>query len=77
MFFIFQLPFTKVFFLKYAPMLFNTDGNYNLYGYISTSICFGILYYVITYVLDYYSDVWFSTKTALGIGGADGDDTGE
>lgn len=57
MFFIFQLPFTKVFFLKYAPMLFNTDGNYNLYGYISTSICFGILYYVITYVLDYYSDV--------------------
>ena len=38
-------------------MLFNTDGNYNLYGYTTTSICFGILYYIITYVLDYYSDV--------------------
>ena len=57
LFFIFQLPFTKEFFFKYSPMLFNTDGNYNLTGYVSTSICFGILYYVITYVLDYYSDV--------------------
>lgn len=57
LFFIFQLPFTKELFLKYTPMLFNTDGNYNLYGYISTSICFGILYYVITYILDYYSDI--------------------
>ena len=57
LFFIFQLPFTKEFFLKYSPMLFNTDGNYNLTGYVSTSICFGILYYVITYVLDYYSDI--------------------
>jgi len=57
MFFIFQLPFTKELFLKYTPMLFNTDGNYNLYGYVSTSICFGILYYMITYILDYYSDI--------------------
>ncbi len=57
LFFIFQLPFTKEFFLKYSPMLFNTDGNYNLTGYVSTSICFGILYYVITYALNYYSDI--------------------
>ena len=57
LFFIFQLPFSKGFFLKYSPILFGTDGNYNLYGYTATSIAFGLLYFVITYVLEYYSDI--------------------
>ena len=57
LFFIFQLPFTKNFFLKNSPVLFGTDGNYNIYGYTGTSIAFGLLYFVITYILEYYSDI--------------------
>lgn len=57
LFFIFQLPFTKNFFLKHSPVLFGTDGNYNIYGYTGTSIAFGLLYFVITYILEYYSDI--------------------
>ena len=57
LFFVFQLPFTKDLFLKYAPMLFKNDGNYNLYGYLFTSLSFGTLYYIITYILEYYGDI--------------------
>jgi len=57
LFFIFQLPFTKAFFYKNASMLFQTDGNYNLYGYLFTSVFFGIFYYMLTFVLDYYSNI--------------------
>ena len=57
LFFIFQLPFTKESLLKYSPVLFNTDGNYNLYGYIGTSLIFGLFYYGITYVLDHYGTI--------------------
>ncbi len=57
LFFIFQLPFTKESLLKYSPMLFNADGNYNLYGYIGSSLIFGLVYYSIAYILDNYSDI--------------------
>lgn len=57
LFFIFQLPFTKTFFYKNAAILFQTDGNYNLYGYIFTSVFFGIFYYMLTFILDYYSNI--------------------
>lgn len=57
LFFIFQLPFTKESLLKYSPVLFNTDGNYNLYGYIGTSLIFGLFYYGITYALDHYGTI--------------------
>lgn len=57
LFFIFQLPFTKEFFFKNAAILFQADGNYNLYGYIFTSVFFGIFYYMLTFILDYYSNI--------------------
>ena len=57
LFFIFQLPFTKESLLKYSPVLFNTDGNYNLYGYIGTSLIFGLFYYGITNALDHYGTI--------------------
>ena len=57
LFFIFQLPFTKESLLKYSPILFNTDGNYNLYGYIATSVIFGLFYHAIVHALDYYGDI--------------------
>ncbi len=56
-YFIFQMPFFKEFFYKNIPSLFNNDGNYNLYGYLSTSILFGCSFYLITFLLDYYGNL--------------------
>lgn len=47
LFFLFQLPFFKKYLLVYLPMLFLSDGNYNLYGYLISSVLFGILYYLL------------------------------
>ena len=47
LFFLFQLPFFKKYLLVYLPMLFLSDGNYNLYGYLVSSVLFGILYYLL------------------------------
>ena len=51
LYFIFQLPIVKSKFLTLLPSLFNKDGNPNLTGYIINSICFGIIYYVISKTL--------------------------
>ncbi len=56
-YFIFQMPFFKDFFYKNAPALFNNDGNYNLYGYVGTSLLFGCSFYLITFLLDYYGNL--------------------
>lgn len=48
LYFIFQLPIVKSKFLTLLPSLFNKDGNPNLTGYIINSMCFGIMYYVIS-----------------------------
>ena len=48
LFFLFQLPFFKKYLLIYLPMLFLSDGNYNLYGYIISSILFGIVFYLLS-----------------------------
>lgn len=47
LFFLFQLPFFKKYLLVYLPMLFLSDGNYNLYGYLISSVLFGIIYYLL------------------------------
>jgi len=47
MYFLFQLPFFKKFLLQYLTVLFHKDGNYNINGYLFTSILFGILFYSI------------------------------
>lgn len=51
LYFIFQLPFFKKFILKYIPLLFNDDYNYNFYGYIFVSSFFSMIFYCITYGL--------------------------
>jgi hypothetical protein len=57
LFFIFQLPFIKNMLLTHSPMLFNTDGNYNLYGYGLSSILFGLIFYLISNLLDYFGNI--------------------
>lgn len=55
LYFLFQLPIVKSYLFKYAPSLFNKDGNNNLFGYIFNSILFGLLYWLIINSLNYIS----------------------
>jgi hypothetical protein len=47
LYFLFQLPFLKKQLVSYFPILFNNDGNYNINGYLFTSILFGIVYFIV------------------------------
>ena len=48
LYFLLQLPFFKKQLFTYFPILFSLDGNYNLYGYLFSSILFGMLFYLLT-----------------------------
>jgi hypothetical protein len=50
LYFLFQLPFFRKKLFNYFPILFSNDGNYNLNGYIFTSILFGLLFYLLNKV---------------------------
>lgn len=45
MFFLFQLPFFKKHMFIYLPSLFLSDGNYNIYGFVTISTLFAFVYY--------------------------------
>jgi hypothetical protein len=47
MYFLFQLPFFRKMLFGYFPVLFSTDGNMNINGFLFTSALFGLLYYLI------------------------------
>jgi len=47
LYFIFQLPIVKNITYKYIPLLFSSDGNYNLTGYIVISITFAFVYHIL------------------------------
>lgn len=47
LYFLFNLPAVKKQSQNLLPMLFNQDGNPNLYGYLLNSVLFGFLFYVI------------------------------
>lgn len=55
LFFMFQLPIFKKLLFSSFPMLYFKDGNINLYGYLFTSILFGIIYHVLNKVIWYFS----------------------
>lgn len=57
LFFLFQLPIFRTYLLRFAPSLFNKDGNPNLSGYIINSMLFALLYYVIRNSLNYLTTV--------------------
>tara|TARA_Y100000389_G_C17286993_1_gene425975 strand:+ start:62 stop:721 length:660 start_codon:yes stop_codon:yes gene_type:complete len=52
-YFIFNIPYSKKILLKYIPKLFTSDGNYNIYGNIATSLFFAIIYYTLIKLIDY------------------------
>ena len=47
MYFLFQLPFFRKILFGYFPILFSTDGNMNINGFLFTSALFGLIYYMI------------------------------
>ena len=53
LYFIFNIPYFKKLLFKYLPKIFKNDGNYNIYGNITTSLLFGVIYYILIKFLDY------------------------
>ena len=55
LFFLFNLPFFKKLLSENVTFLFKKDGNYNLYGFLFSSVLFGIFYYILKTVLNHFS----------------------
>ena len=54
LYFLFQLPFFRKFLFGYFPILFSTDGNLNINGFMFTSILFGLLFYFLNKVTTHF-----------------------
>ena len=54
LYFLFQLPFFKRFLFGYFPVLFSNDGNYNINGFLFTSILFGLLFYLLNKITNHF-----------------------
>lgn len=55
LYFLFQLPFFRKKLFKYIPSLFSSDGHPNFYGFLFTSISFGVIYYMLNKTLKHFS----------------------
>jgi hypothetical protein len=54
LYFLFQLPFFKKFLYTNLSFLFSNDGNYNLNGYVFTSILFGMMFHFLMKTTKYF-----------------------
>jgi hypothetical protein len=54
LYFLFQLPFFRKNLFNYLPMLFNKDGNYNIQGFMFTSILFGMIFYLLNKITTHF-----------------------
>jgi hypothetical protein len=54
LYFLFQLPFLKKFLYNYLPFLFSNDGNYNLNGFLFTSVMFGVVFHFLMKSTSYF-----------------------
>ena len=55
LYFLFQLPFVKKFLYTYIPFLFSMDGNFNMNGYLFTSVLFGFVFYALNKLSWYFN----------------------
>jgi hypothetical protein len=55
LYFLFQLPIFKKYLYKFFPALFSKDGNINIYGLLFMSSLFGMLYYLLSKIMNTYS----------------------
>jgi len=54
LFFFFQLPILKKKLFTLLPFLFFKDGNYNIQGYIFSSVFFGLVFYLLSKLMRYF-----------------------
>jgi hypothetical protein len=54
-YFLFQLPFVRKNLFKYLPLLFSTDGNLNINGFLFTSVLYGLIYYILNKIMVRFS----------------------
>ncbi len=57
LFFVFQLPYFQKNFVKYAPSLFNRNGQYNFSGYMVQTLMFGLSVYGLSKLTKTLSDI--------------------
>jgi hypothetical protein len=55
LYFLFQLPFFRKFLFSYFPILFSTDGNLNINGFLFTSLLFGFIFYFFNKTSQYFN----------------------
>jgi hypothetical protein len=55
LYFLFQLPFFRKFLFSYFPILFSNDGNFNINGFLFSSVLFGLLFYTLNKVTNHFS----------------------
>jgi hypothetical protein len=55
LYFLFQLPIFKKYLFCYFPILFANDGNFNINGYLFTSILFSMFYYLLNKINNFDS----------------------
>ena len=54
LYFLFQLPFFRKNLYAYFPVLFSTDGNFNINGFLFTSILFGLIFYLLNKITSHF-----------------------
>lgn len=54
LYFLFQLPFVRKILFSYFPILFSNDGNYNINGFLFSSVLFGILFYTLNKITNHF-----------------------
>ena len=54
LYFLFQLPFFRRFLFSYFPILFSNDGNYNINGFLFSSVLFGLLFHLLNKVTNHF-----------------------
>ena len=54
LYFLFQLPFFRRFLFSYFPVLFSNDGNFNINGFLFSSVLFGMLFYLLNKVTNHF-----------------------
>lgn len=55
LYFLFQLPFVRKLLYTYIPFLFSNDGNFNMNGYLFTSVLFGLVFYALNKLSWYFN----------------------
>ena len=55
LYFLFQLPFFRKFLFSYFPVLFNNDGNFNIKGFLFTSILFGFIFHLLNKITTHFN----------------------